>query len=362
MNFTDLTLRTRNDEFHRHIDTLCADEIEALEQHVNHLKTKMDGQSDAIHRIIQRERANQRLACPKCGSTHFVKNGKTVAGRQKNICRDCKKSFSDTTNSIVHSTKKTYLVWNKFIECMDHGLSLFKTAKICGISKTTAFYWRHKVMDSMMDCQSDEVLAGEIQIDETYFVLNLKGFKSRGGKTMPRKAKKRGTPAIKRGVSNETVCVLVALDENDQLITQIIGQGNPTIDAIDGGLKGRMRFGSDLITDSKAAYQEVSLRHQCRLHQIPAGVHASSTFNLGSLNQIHSEMKVWFMRFRGVSTKHLAKYLHWFRFRKYQNYHFEIEDQKRMMFLFSIADQNTYPNRVIHRESYPVDIHLPYVS
>ncbi|MDD3106560.1 MAG: hypothetical protein PHP65_01995 [Bacilli bacterium] len=46
---------------------------------------------------------------------------------------------------------------------------------------------------------------------------------------MPRKDKKRGTSAIKRGISNERVCVLVAMDESDQMITKLIGQGNPLI-------------------------------------------------------------------------------------------------------------------------------------
>jgi hypothetical protein len=101
-------------------------------------------------------------------------------------------------------------------------------------------------------------------------------------------------PAIKRGVSNEEACVLVALDENDQLIAKIIGQGNPTIEAIDEGLSKRIQAGSILVTDSKSAYEEGSKRKHCLLHQISSGKHTTGTLNLGSLNQIHSEMKNWF--------------------------------------------------------------------
>jgi transposase-like protein len=341
---------------------LCADEIQTLQEYVGRLEQERCGSKDAIHGILRRERMSRALVCPKCGSIHFVKNGKTRQARQKYRCMDCQKSFSDTTDSITHSTKKSYRVWARYIECMDDGLTLEKTAQLCGISKTTAFAWRHKIMDSMGDCERDEVLSGEIQLDETYFLLNMKGFKKRGGKVMPRASKKRGTPAVKRGVSNEEACVLVALDEDDQLIAKIIGQGNPTIEAIDRGLNQQVRAGSTMVTDSKSAYQEVSKRKRCELHQIPSGFHTAGMHNLGSMNQLHSEMKNWFRRFRGVSTKHLSKYLHWFRFRKYQQFRIEFEHRRRTMFLFSIVNQNKYPIRGIHREPFPIDIKLPYVS
>lgn len=60
-------------------------------------------------------------------------------------------------------------------------------------------------------------LKGNIQIDETYFLLNMKGLRS-----LPRKSKKRKISSQKRGVSNEHICVLTTIDSNDQLLIELI--------------------------------------------------------------------------------------------------------------------------------------------
>ena len=77
---------------------------------------------------------------------------------------------------------------------MLYGLSLRRTALEVGISTTTAFSWRHKVIKAMSDYQEVIKLSGEIQIDETYFLLNMKG--PWNNKKMPRKPKKQGKPSI----------------------------------------------------------------------------------------------------------------------------------------------------------------------
>ncbi len=69
---------------------------------------------------------------------------------------------------------------------MMNGLSLRKTSALIDISTTTAFHWRHKVMEAMKQYDKNRPLTGNIQIDETYFLLNMKGTRA-----LPRKAKKR---------------------------------------------------------------------------------------------------------------------------------------------------------------------------
>ncbi|MDB7991245.1 hypothetical protein PND93_06565 [Faecalicoccus pleomorphus] len=55
--------------------------------------------------------------CPHCGSFHFVKNGFNKKHRQKYLCRDCGKIFSDTTNTIFSHTRSHYHTWTTFIAC-----------------------------------------------------------------------------------------------------------------------------------------------------------------------------------------------------------------------------------------------------
>lgn len=57
------------------------------------------------HKIIKRECKD--IICPYCITKLVYKNGRTKEGRQKYICRECKKSFSNSNNSIVDGSKKT---------------------------------------------------------------------------------------------------------------------------------------------------------------------------------------------------------------------------------------------------------------
>ena len=61
--------------------------------------------------------ANGRV-CPLCGSIHVVRNGHQADGTQRHLCRDCKKSFVATTNSVVSWTRKSLSVWERYICCM----------------------------------------------------------------------------------------------------------------------------------------------------------------------------------------------------------------------------------------------------
>lgn len=341
------------------INTICADEFGELEQFVSKRAALETQATNAMHRILYRERTVQASHCPNCGSLAFVKNGKTKTRRQKYTCKDCHKSFSDTTNSIVHSSKKNYQVWHRFIEEMMSGQSLRAISSKVGISVTTAFHWRHKAMESMGHYQKNEVLSGEIQMDETYFLLNFKGVKKN---KMPRKSKKRGNPAMKRGISNEHACVLVAMDESDQMITKLIGQGNPRIPDFDKALEKRIQPNGMMITDSKSAYQEVSKKYQCTLIQIPSGFHTADTYNLGTLNGLHGELKQWFQKYKGVSTRHLDKYLSWFRFEKYMKYQIEPEYRYKHAFRFVVSNEGSALVNAISKANFPVDIHKPYIS
>ena len=88
------------------------------------------------------------------------------------------------------------------------------------------------------------------------------------------------------------------MDESDQMITKLIGQGNPLIQDFDKALVNRIKPNGTMVTDSKSAYQEVSKKYKCSLVQIPSGFHTLDTYNLGTLNGLHGEMKQWFQKFK----------------------------------------------------------------
>jgi len=336
-------------EIHTLIQSLCADDYNALLNQMNLDEKAINQAADALHRIIFRERKiNQDV----------VKHGRTSQGRQRYLDKNTGRTLSDTDRSIVSRTKKTYKQWEQYIRLMLYGLSLRKIAKEIDISTTTAFAWRHKVIEAIKDYQEEELLSGEIEMDETYFLLNMKG--SWKHKRMPRKAKKSGAPSMYRGISNEQVCVLVAIDENDRILSKVIGQGHPTKNEIWRACQGHIEPNSHVTTDSKAAYVEVSKQLECSIVQIPSGKQTIDGYSLGVINNYHSELKTWMRRFRGVSTKHLDGYLAWFRFMKYLTYQMASNTHAGHALKYSISNDVAMTINDIHNRPFPVDILKPY--
>lgn len=112
--------------------------------------------------------------CPHCKTEKIVKNGKKN-GNQRYLCRECKRTFAPTNNTILFNSKKDIEVWQKYIQCMIEKNSLHKTAKICNISVATAFTWRHKILDALQNMMNEVELDGIVEADETFLSLSFKG-------------------------------------------------------------------------------------------------------------------------------------------------------------------------------------------
>ena len=55
--------------------------------------------AELLEKCRQSKVADDRMVCPKCGSVTVVRNGRK-GGRQRYLCKNCRKSFGDT-----HGTK-----------------------------------------------------------------------------------------------------------------------------------------------------------------------------------------------------------------------------------------------------------------
>lgn len=72
--------------------------------------------------------------------TFEVKNGLKTVKRQPYRCKNCQKTFTESTATPIYRTRKSNR-WLEFIECMLSGLSLRESAKkMKGISHTTLFF------------------------------------------------------------------------------------------------------------------------------------------------------------------------------------------------------------------------------
>lgn len=89
-----------------------------------------------------------RMSCPFCSSETLVKNGRS-SGRQRYLCRSCRKTFIGTSGRGTYYSHYDLPVWKEYINCMANSLSIRRSAEVCGIALYTSFKWRHKILETM---------------------------------------------------------------------------------------------------------------------------------------------------------------------------------------------------------------------
>ena len=96
--------------------------------------------------------------CIYCEGKHVVKNGKRKDGIQRFLCRDCHRSFIASSDSITSRTRKSISVWAAYLKCMLDQKTLKQSSEECRISVSTAFTWRHKILDTLSELREKTYL------------------------------------------------------------------------------------------------------------------------------------------------------------------------------------------------------------
>ena len=116
---------------------------------------------------------------------------------------------------------------------------------------------------------------------------------------MTRKARKRGFSSEKRivGLSHNKVCVLTALDRqkhsfNRPVCHGHIGKEQTMI------LQHRIKENSILITNGEHSYKQLK---DVKLKQLKFGKAQSKVYHLNNINNFHSHLKKFIVRFNGVA-------------------------------------------------------------
>ena len=260
-----------------------------------------------------------KVRCPHCRAVKVKKHG-IYRGRQRYLClsKRCGRSFNDLTDSPISGTHYPDK-WVQFLKLMAQSKTLPTTAMALDIHISTAFKWRHKVLDALRQLEKDH-LGGIVEADETYFLESRKG-KHRYRVDNPRK---HGGKAEKRGLSNQQVAALIAIDRNGAIVSQVVGRGNTSYVEIDKAIGEHIAPGSILCTDAAKNYKAFAIRRKIRHEQLnPKHERVRGLYHIQHVNSYHSDLKRWIRNFNGISSKYLNNYLAWFRF-------FQIHKNKEM--------------------------------
>lgn len=281
----------------------------------SHIPTSFQLSADIFFRDA---RFNGTVCCTKCGSTSIIKNGKRKDGTQKYVCKDCRTNFVVSSGTVLEGTKKPFETWIRFINCMLDDNTLSQCAEKCGIHINTAFLWRHKILAASQEQNKDQVLEGNIQIDETYFRESYKGNHS-NNKTFvwTRSAYERGSNSKadkssirKRGLSSEQVCVPCAITSSRLTIAKVCKLGSASVKGLMSVFENHIAEGSTIISDCYKSYPAFARNIKASLCQIDDKTPFDKEFNIQRVNYMHSAMKRQFNNlYKGVSTKYLNYYI-----------------------------------------------------
>lgn len=305
------------------LELLLPRELEELIDRLQNILNQKEHSKGIIDLIINKERSN--IICPKCGSVHVIKNGK-YKNRQLYKCKDCNKKFNELTNTPFHHTRLNYKQIKIAYECLVDKLSIRKSASKIGVSTRTAFTLRFKLISCLKRTKEKNYLTGNIELDEYYLSINLKGTKKDKMPRFSKPRKRRGTG--KSGISKHTVCIISGIDENDHILLKVAGTGSVTSEMIRKNIVNKVKDSRKIITDCKSSYESVAKENCWNLKQVKSCCYMDGEGNtLANINSLHSDLTLFLSRFHGVSTKHLQEYLDWFSFSKYQNYTIDYLEQ-----------------------------------
>ena len=275
--------------FKRHLMKLSLEELTAyLKEYEKVRQVKV---LDQINQMKQEEIQTKLealspvSACPSCNSNNFVKNGSRY-GLQRYYCKNCKTTFSVTTDTFMEGTTWTWEVWVKLVQMTVNNYSLDamldtleKDYDLVGLNRKSVHLARHKLLYAM-SLMPKPTLTGIVQVDETFFRENQKGTRTDLGKrlinVLPRSVEvrlpRRGYSPSRMGVlSPEYACVVCAVDNSNHAISIItsMGKADPAmfIDHFDQYFKDI----TYLCSDGSPLYKDY-----CVLKSIPHYVRPSS--------------------------------------------------------------------------------------
>ena len=329
---------------------------------------------------------NDMVCCPLCGSISVVKNGHKD-GRQRFKCKDCKKTFGDTYNTIFYRSKLSEDKWFKLLDYIIINCPIRRTAIDCEINKNTVWLNRQKVCSVLKSrANSDSHFTTIAEGDEWYCTLSFKGLQDKEffintlGR-MPRHSrsveekikylkgieitnekyesiKDTDKPIAytayltnqltaeekrKRGISNDLVCVLSCIDRTKDTLLTPECVGRIMEKHISEGFGDKIAQDAVLVTDSHYAYKEFAENHKVNLEQIPTKRHTKGAFGLAHINSYHARLSKYYHTFGSVASKYLNNYLALFQW--YDNYRDKSTEENRKTLLNQLCEGIKRPLR-----------------
>lgn len=290
----------------QHLDFLAwLNEVDNLSPEQRAAAARLLGDAPSLESVIDLLEATSRKTriCPHCAAGGAVIRGH-ASGLARFYCKGCGRTFNALTGTPLARLRHKDR-WAEFATSLRDGDTVEVSAERCAVAKTTAFRWRHRFLRAVT--VGAVKLQGIVEADETFVLASRKGERK-----LERKARKRGGKATKRGLSDEQVPVLVAVDRSGTTISAVL----PAVKSahLQGVLQPHLDRDALLVTDGCTSYPPcaaaMGVSHEI-LNQ-SAGERVRGELHIQTVNSRHEQLKTFLRRHRGIATKYLDSYLRWF--------------------------------------------------
>jgi transposase-like protein len=236
--------------------------------------------------------------CPRCGGTHYAIHSTRHLWECLNM--DCRYQASLTAGTILHGTRTSLRKWFWAMFLMvrqKSGVSAMDLSRLLPVTYKTAWTMMHKLRKAMADRNARYLLAGIVEMDDSYFGAPRHGKHGRGAEDKAIALVSVEERGDKSGFLAMTVVNSVSGDDlSDAAATQVAE-------------------GQTIKTDGFVSYPTVARRGKHR--------HDRNVVSYNAVDKVLPWVHITignvksFLQgtYHGVSVKHLGRYLHEFVYR-----------------------------------------------
>lgn len=129
---------------------------------------KQYGSEEQCRAALIQQRWPKGFQCPECGHKGHCR----LKRRDVLQCNRCKHQVSPTSGTLFAETKLPLRIWFLAIYLLTqhkNGISALALRRQLGVSYNTAWLLKHKLMQAMVERDTDRPLSGDVQIDDAYW-------------------------------------------------------------------------------------------------------------------------------------------------------------------------------------------------
>lgn len=293
----------KNVEWGMRMGNTLAEAIEILKQLPEKYVEKALQSIREVKSEHEKEKKHTNPPCPNCKSDKIVKNGKKCR-KQAFLCRTCGKSFVETSNTTLFNSHSGGAVWKQVIRDTVNGVPINKTAVELNLHHETVFNMRHKILFTIeqQELKTPTKLTGVCEADETYILENYKGKKF--SDDFWRKPRKHGAVAMKRGLSDEYICICTGIEREGNAVAVAVNRAMARKEDIDLVFGERVDESTLILSDGAKGYNV--LNEKCEVQVVEKN--SGGFYNINTINSYHSFIKDRNRKARGFATKYLNRY------------------------------------------------------